>query len=83
MSSTIQEPTSIMNIERYQTTTQTAFLLYAFHAASVLIQHHQKKKIGYKNTCILIYHVITFFLFILGFPNYNFRYQTIWSEIKG
>ncbi|CAM4203955.1 glycosyltransferase family 2 protein [Gillisia limnaea] len=53
------------------------------HSASVLIQHYQDKKIGYKH---YLYYEIPryyFFLILIGFPNYKLRYQTIWSEIRG
>jgi glycosyltransferase involved in cell wall biosynthesis len=53
------------------------------HSASVLIQHHQKKKIGYKKYLYFDIPRYYFFLIVVGFPNYNFRHQTIWSEIKG
>ena len=53
------------------------------HSASVLIQHTQDKKIGYKK--YLYYELTRYYLHLirLGFPNFNYRYQTIWSEIKG
>ena len=53
------------------------------HAASVLIQHNQNKKIGYKK--YLYYDIPRYYFFLIraGFPNYNFRYQTLWSEIRG
>jgi glycosyltransferase involved in cell wall biosynthesis len=53
------------------------------HSASVLIQHHQNNKIGYKKYLYFDIPRYYFFLIIAGFPNYNFRHQTIWSEIKG
>lgn len=53
------------------------------HSASVLIQHAQDKKNGYKK--YLYYELTRYYLQLImsGFPNFNFRYQTIWSEIKG
>lgn len=53
------------------------------HSASVLIQHDQNNEIGYKKYLYL--DLIRYYLFLLrtGFPNYNFRYRTLWSEFKG
>ena len=53
------------------------------HSASVLIQHAQHKKVGYKK--YLYYELPIYYISLLyqGFPNYNFRYQTLWSELKG
>lgn len=53
------------------------------HSASVLIQHHQNKKIGYKKYLYIDLPRYYFFLILQGFPNYDLRYQTLWSEIKG
>lgn len=53
------------------------------HSASVLIQHYQNIKIGYKRYLYFEIPRYYFFLILLGFPNYNFRYQTLWSEIRG
>lgn len=53
------------------------------HSASVLIQHAQNKKVGYKKYLYFELTKYYFSLLLTGFPNYNFRYQTIWSEIKG
>jgi len=53
------------------------------HSASVLIQHAQNKKVGYKKYLYFELTKYYFSLLLIGFPNYNFRYQTIWSEIKG
>ena len=53
------------------------------HSASVLIQHHQNNKIGYKKYLYFDIPRYYFFLIIAGFPNYNFRYQTLRSEIRG
>jgi len=53
------------------------------HAASVLIQHVQNKNAGYKK---YLYHDLSKYymqLFRQGFPTYSFRYQTLYSEIKG
>ncbi len=53
------------------------------HSASVLIQHDQNKEIGYKK--YLYYDIPRYYFFLIraGFPYYKFRYQTIWSEIRG
>ncbi len=53
------------------------------HSASVLIQHAQNKAVGYKK--YLYFKLPKYYLSLLlsGFPNYGFRYQTLWSEIKG
>lgn len=53
------------------------------HSASVLIQHNLNKNIGYKK--YLYYDLPRYYLFLIlhGFPRYEFRYQTLWSEIKG
>ncbi|MBD0850792.1 glycosyltransferase family 2 protein [Maribacter arenosus] len=53
------------------------------HSASVLIQHAQNKAIGYKKYLYFKLPKYYFSLLLTGFPNYNFRYQTLWSEIKG
>jgi len=53
------------------------------HSASVLIQHDQNKKAGYKKYLYFEIPRYYFFLIRQGFPNYKFRYQTLWSEIKG
>jgi hypothetical protein len=48
-----QGPTSIMNIERISNNYTNSFFGYMRgHSASVLIQHHQKKKIGYKKILV-------------------------------
>jgi glycosyltransferase involved in cell wall biosynthesis len=53
------------------------------HAASVLIQDVQNKNEGYKK--YLYYSLPKYYIHLLrqGFPNYSFRYQTLFSEIKG
>jgi glycosyltransferase involved in cell wall biosynthesis len=53
------------------------------HAASVLVQDAQNKNEGYKK--YLYYSLPKYYLHLLrqGFPNYPFRYQTLFSEIKG
>ncbi len=53
------------------------------HAASVLIQHAQNNKMGYRK--YLFSRVPKNYLrsLIAGFPNYNFQYQTVFSELKG
>lgn len=53
------------------------------HAASVLIQNVQNKNDGYKK--YLYYYLPKYYMHLLrqGFPNYPFRYQTLFSEIKG
>ncbi|MGE5944860.1 MAG: glycosyltransferase family 2 protein [Flavobacteriales bacterium] len=53
------------------------------HSASVLIQHDQNKEAGYKKYLYFEIPRYYFFLILQGFPNYKFRYQTLWSEIKG
>ena len=53
------------------------------HSASVLIQHAQNKAIGYKKYLYFKLPKYYFSLLLTGFPNYKFRYQTLWSEIKG
>lgn len=52
------------------------------HVASLLIQDKDDKQIGYKN---YVYRLPKYYLLLLriGFPNYQFRYSTLWSEIKG
>ncbi|WP_018611241.1 glycosyltransferase family 2 protein [Segetibacter koreensis] len=53
------------------------------HAASVLIQHSQNKKAGYRR--YLFYEIPKYYLllFRIGFPSYSFRYRTLISEVKG
>jgi len=53
------------------------------HCASVFIQHDQNKQVGYKK--YLYYEIPRYYIFLIlaGFPNYDFRYQTLWSEIRG
>ncbi|WP_373055890.1 glycosyltransferase family 2 protein [Zunongwangia sp. H14] len=53
------------------------------HSASVLIQHAQNKKIGYKKYLYL--ELMRYYLHLIrnGFPGYKFRYRTLWSEFKG
>ena len=53
------------------------------HAASVLIQHCQNKKAGYRR--YLFYEIPKYYLllFRIGFPSYSFRYRTLISEVKG
>jgi len=46
-------------------------------------KHHQNKKIGYKKYLYIDLPRYYFFLILQGFPNYDLRYQTLWSEIKG
>ena len=53
------------------------------HSASVLIQHAQNKAIGYKKYLYFKLPKYYFSLLLTGFPNYKFRHQTLWSEIKG
>jgi hypothetical protein len=48
MNSIIQEPTSIMNIERYQTTTQTAFLVICAVILLLFNTTSSKKKLDIK-----------------------------------
>jgi glycosyltransferase involved in cell wall biosynthesis len=52
------------------------------HVSSLLIQDKENKQIGYKN---YVYNLLKYYLLLLriGFPNYQFRYRTLWSEIKG
>ncbi|MBC7912555.1 MAG: glycosyltransferase [Pyrinomonadaceae bacterium] len=53
------------------------------HAASVLIQHEQNSKAEYQK--YLYYDICKYYLLLIrvGFPSYKFRYQTLWSEVKG
>lgn len=52
------------------------------HVSSLLIQDKENKQIGYKN---YVSHLPKYYFLLLrmGFPNYKFRYRTLWSEIKG
>jgi glycosyltransferase involved in cell wall biosynthesis len=53
------------------------------HVVSALVQDDFDKSIGYKKYSY--YHLPRYYLFLIlhGFPKYEFRYQTLWSEIKG
>ncbi|PZX50514.1 glycosyltransferase [Algoriphagus chordae] len=79
-------PRAIVFHEHRQEINQLQKQLYNYmrgHAASVLIQHNQLPKIGYDN--YLYFEMSKYYLFLIrmGFPHYNLRYRTVWSEIKG
>ncbi|MGI4022017.1 MAG: glycosyltransferase family 2 protein [Janthinobacterium lividum] len=53
------------------------------HAAAALVQDAKNKKDGYKK--YIYYSLPKYYIYLLkqGFPTYSFRYQTLFSEIKG
>lgn len=53
------------------------------HAAAALVQHAQNIEMGYKKYLYKDIPLYYFFLLRTGFPNYPFRYRTLWTEIKG
>jgi len=53
------------------------------HVASVLIQHAQNKDLGYRYYVYFELPKYYLLLMKMGFPKYEFRYRTLWSEIKG
>ncbi|KJD34801.1 family 2 glycosyl transferase [Tamlana nanhaiensis] len=52
------------------------------HVVAALIHHSQNKTLGYKK---YIFNLPKYYLllFRLGFPNYRFRYKTLWAEFTG
>jgi cellulose synthase/poly-beta-1,6-N-acetylglucosamine synthase-like glycosyltransferase len=53
------------------------------HVAASLLQHKYYPKAGYKK--YVFYDIPRYYLLLarIGFPNYHFRYSTLWSEFKG
>jgi glycosyltransferase involved in cell wall biosynthesis len=53
------------------------------HVAAALFQHKENPGAGYKKYIFLDLPKYYLFLTRIGFPNYEFRYSTLWSEFKG
>ena len=53
------------------------------HVAAALIQHSQNRRSGYRKYIFRMMPRYYLLLLKLGFPYYEFRYQTLWSEISG
>lgn len=82
----LYEPTAIAYHEHRKETKNLKSQIYYYmrgHAAAALLQHKLHPESGYKQRIFKEFPTYYFTLLLRGFPRYNYRYSTLWNEIKG